>query len=84
MVAESPVDAVPAVRLAAVPVNPVPAPVKLLAVTVPVAVIAAAPTVPVNVGLADKTTEPVPVDVVVPVPPLRTGRVPDCTAPAAL
>jgi len=33
-------------------------------------------TVPVNVGLADKTTEPVPVDDVTPVPPLATARVP--------
>lgn len=30
----------------------------------------------VKLGLLDKTTEPVPVDVVTPVPPLATGRVP--------
>lgn len=29
-----------------------------------------------NVGLADKTTDPVPVDVVVPVPPFATAKVP--------
>ena len=45
-------------------------------ITFPVVVIAAAPTVPVNVGLAESATEPVPVDVVTPVPPLATGRVP--------
>jgi len=33
-------------------------------------------TVPVKVGEADSTTEPVPVEVVVPVPPLATARVP--------
>ena len=33
-------------------------------------------TVPVKVGLADKTTLPVPVEVVVPVPPLATAKVP--------
>ena len=32
--------------------------------------------VPVNVGAVDKTTEPVPVDVVTPVPPFATARVP--------
>lgn len=32
--------------------------------------------VPVKVGLADSTTEPVPVDDVTPVPPLATGSVP--------
>lgn len=32
--------------------------------------------VPVNVGEADSTVLPVPVDVVTPVPPLATGRVP--------
>ena len=30
----------------------------------------------VNVGLVERTTEPVPVDEVTPVPPLATGRVP--------
>jgi len=35
----------------------------------------AAVVAPVNVGLADKTTDPVPVDVVVPVPPYATARV---------
>jgi hypothetical protein len=34
-------------------------------------------TVPVRVGPADKTTDPDPVDVVVPVPPFATARVPD-------
>lgn len=34
-------------------------------------------TVPVNVGLTDRTTEPEPVDVVAPVPPFTTGRTPD-------
>ena len=29
-----------------------------------------------NVGLVDKTTEPVPVEVVTPVPPFATGNVP--------
>jgi hypothetical protein len=42
----------------------------------PVAVIAAALRVPVSVGLADRTTFPLPVLVVTPVPPLATGRVP--------
>jgi len=32
--------------------------------------------VPVRVGLAESTTEPVPVDAVTPVPPLATGSVP--------
>ena len=32
--------------------------------------------IPVNVGLADKTVDPVPVDDVTPVPPLATGSVP--------
>jgi hypothetical protein len=31
---------------------------------------------PAKVGLVDKTTEPVPVEEVTPVPPLATGRVP--------
>lgn len=35
--------------------------------------------VPVRVGLADKTTEVVPVDVVTPVPPLATFSVPEST-----
>ena len=30
-----------------------------------------------SVGLSDRTTEPVPVEDVTPVPPLATGRVPD-------
>ena len=52
-------------------------PVKLVAnVVVPVAVRLAAVNVPVNVGLADKTVEPVPVEVVTPVPPFATGSVP--------
>ncbi len=29
-----------------------------------------------NVGLVERTTDPVPVEVVTPVPPLNTGRVP--------
>jgi len=33
-------------------------------------------TVPVNVGAADKTLFPVPVELVTPVPPLATGNVP--------
>jgi hypothetical protein len=44
--------------------------------TVAVAVIVAAPTVPVNVGSALSTFEPLPVLVLVPVPPLATGRIP--------
>ena len=36
-------------------------------------------TVPVNVGDADRTTLPVPVEVVTPVPPLATAKVPDTT-----
>jgi hypothetical protein len=43
---------------------------------VPVVVRLAVLTVPVNVGDADNTTEPEPVEVVVPVPPLITGRMP--------
>ena len=42
----------------------------------PVAVRLAAVNVPVNVGLADNTVEPVPVEVVTPVPPFATGSVP--------
>ena len=34
-------------------------------------------TVPVNVGEADSTTDPLPVEVVTPVPPLATASVPD-------
>ena len=52
-------------------------PDKLVAkVVVPVAVRLAAVNVPVNVGLADNTVEPVPVEVVTPVPPFATGSVP--------
>jgi hypothetical protein len=40
------------------------------------AVILDAANVPVKVGFADKTTDPVPVEVVVPVPPFATARVP--------
>lgn len=36
--------------------------------------------VPVRAGEADRTTEPVPVEVVTPVPPLATGKVPDTSA----
>jgi hypothetical protein len=47
-----------------------------------VALMVAADSVPVNVGLADNTVEPVPVDVVTPVPPLPTASVPaTVTAP---
>ena len=42
-----------------------------------VALIVAAFSVPVNVGPADRTTLPVPVEVVTPVPPLATGKVPE-------
>ena len=42
----------------------------------PVAVIVAAANVPVKVGDADRTTLPVPVLVVTPVPPFATGKVP--------
>lgn len=45
-------------------------------VKVPAVVIAATLTVPVRVGLADKTRDPVPVEVVTPVPPLATDRTP--------
>lgn len=40
----------------------------------PDAVMVTVVSVPVRVGEMDKTTEPVPVEVVVPVPPLRTGK----------
>jgi hypothetical protein len=36
-----------------------------------------------SVGVVASTTEPVPVDVVVPVPPLSTGRVPATCEPSA-
>ncbi len=39
---------------------------------------------PVNVGSADRTTLPVPVDVVTPVPPRATGSVPDVIAAAVI
>jgi hypothetical protein len=45
-----------------------------------VAAIVAAVTVPVNVGDADSTTEPVPVELVTPVPPLPTPSVPVTSA----
>jgi len=45
-------------------------------VVVPVVVMPAVTTVPVKVGDADNTTEPVPVEEVVPVPPLATANVP--------
>ena len=54
-------------------VSPVP---PLLIASGVVRVIAAAAIVPVNVGDALNTLDPVPVLVVVPVPPLATGRVP--------
>jgi len=49
---------------------------KFAAAMSPVAVIAAAPIVPVNVGDAESTLLPVPVLAVTPVPPLATGKVP--------
>jgi hypothetical protein len=53
-----------------------------LPVTAPDAVIAAAEIVPVKVGEADNTVLPVPVEVVTPVPPLATAKVPaTVTAP---
>ena len=45
-------------------------------VTVPLVVIAAALTVPVNVGLALNTALPVPVEPDAPLPPLATGKIP--------
>lgn len=44
---------------------------------VPVAIKLAVFVVPVNVGDADSTTEPDPVEVVTPVPPLATANVPE-------
>jgi hypothetical protein len=44
---------------------------------VPVAEMLPDVSVPVTVGDADNTTEPVPVEVVVPVPPLATANVPE-------
>lgn len=41
-----------------------------------VSVTAPADTVPVNVGDADRTTDPLPVEVVTPVPPFATDRIP--------
>jgi hypothetical protein len=38
-------------------------------------------TVPVSVGLADRTTDPVPVEDVTPVPPRATASVPDPALP---
>lgn len=43
---------------------------------VPATVTLASVVVPVNVGDADRTTEPLPVEVVTPVPPLATASVP--------
>jgi hypothetical protein len=56
-------------------VIPDPAPVKVVALTV------AAVTVPVSVGLADRTTDPVPVEEATPVPPRATASVPDPALP---
>jgi hypothetical protein len=56
-------------------VIPDPAPVKVVALMV------AAVTVPVNVGSAERTTDPVPVEDVTPVPPFAAARVPDPTLP---
>jgi hypothetical protein len=52
-----------------------PAPIKVVALTV------AAVTVPVNVGSAERTTDPDPVEVVTPVPPRATANVPDPALP---
>jgi hypothetical protein len=52
----------------------------MLSVIAPEAVIAAAFNVPVKVGEADRTTLPVPVLVVTPVPPEATGSVPVVSA----
>jgi hypothetical protein len=49
-----------------------------------VAAIVAAVTVPVRVGDAESTTLPVPVEVVTPVPPLLTARVPETSEPSAM
>jgi hypothetical protein len=57
-------------------VTPEPAPVNVVAATV------AAVTVPVNVGDALSTVDPVPVLVVVPVPPRATARMPELMLPA--
>ena len=46
------------------------------AVTTPEAVRLVARAVPVSVGASDSTVEPVPVEVVTPVPPFATARVP--------
>jgi hypothetical protein len=56
-------------------VTPEPSPVRVVALTV------AAVTVPVNVGLAERTTDPVPVEDVTPVPPRATASVPDPALP---
>jgi hypothetical protein len=45
--------------------------------TLPEVVMAAKVAVPDNAGLAESTTDPVPVEVVVPVPPRATASVPD-------
>jgi hypothetical protein len=54
----------------------IPAGVAVPTPSFPVVLRAATPTVPVNVGDILRTLLPVPVEVVVPVPPLATGRVP--------
>ena len=46
--------------------------------------IVAAVKVPVSVGDADRTTLPVPVLVVTPVPPLATARIPPKTMPPSV
>ena len=48
----------------------------MLSLIEPLAEIVAAVNVPVSVGDADRTTLPVPVLVVTPVPPFATGKVP--------
>ena len=65
---------VPPLRIGKVPVTPVVRgkPVALVRVT-DVGVPSKGVT---NVGLVDRTTEPVPVEVVTPVPPFATGNVP--------
>ena len=83
-VATVPLERLPAFKL----VREAPEPEKVPAVAVPLHVAAAPLTVPVKVGEADNTTEPVPVEVVTPVPPLATGSVPvtpvDKGSPVAL
>jgi hypothetical protein len=68
--ASVPDPALPMLRL----VTPEPSPVCVPENVPPVIV-------PVNVGLAERTTDPVPVEDVTPVPPRATARVPDPALP---